>query len=339
MNTWSVQSGFEVIQSVGDRVFKRGKIFQAGSYPDKNVTVTTEQLREAATRFRPVPLNIEHFPSVFDGKLGELIAVDIADDGAMFGVTSIPKALHELLGNDPVPVSIELGTNGFDIVGLAFAKNPRVEDAAIFAAFGMENPSQREGKSMKQPTWKEKLIAAFTGAINDIEDVPSGVPATPSVVTVPNPEAEAKLKAEMELREKAEKELADMKAKHEADIAKANDEKLLVASKAFAEKHARDRRITPAQIESVASQYATAIRADNAGKSVFSDDGKINEGTNVDQLEKFLSGLPQHNLTVETMNHFKAIPGDMTKPGMQDDRKKELLAKSSLGRQAMKTQK
>jgi hypothetical protein len=334
-----MNSVFSTVSTVGDRVYKRGKVFQAGEYPDKNVTVTVEQLRQGAAKFTPCPINIEHWHSVLDGKLGELVSIEVMDDGSVYGTTSIPKALADLLGDDPVPVSIELRHNDWVIIGLAFAKNPRVTDAAVFAAFGMEQPpDKRKGKQMDL---KGLLKSAFSKAVDEIPDDQLGVDTKPTVKTEPvtDPALEAKLKEANEAREKAEKERDELRAKSEADAATAEGEKILAASKEFAAHYVGDRRILPAQVEAVAAQYATAVRADAGGKSAFASDGKIVEGDAVTSLRKMLDTNPQHRFTADMMGQaqFKTVNGDnATDSGMSADRKKALMGKSALGRQAMK---
>ncbi|HEU4988448.1 MAG TPA: hypothetical protein VFT41_01540, partial [Gemmatimonadaceae bacterium] len=44
----------------GGAVLRRGKIFEAGDYPDKAYAMTPEELWAAAEQFAPVPLDLEH---------------------------------------------------------------------------------------------------------------------------------------------------------------------------------------------------------------------------------------------------------------------------------------
>lgn len=344
MNVWSMNSVFSTVTTVGDRVYKRGKIFQAGEYPDKGVTVTVEQLREGAAKFSPCPINIEHWHSVLDGKLGELVSIEVMDDGSVYGTTSIPKALADLFGNEAVPVSIELRHNDWVIAGLAFAKHPRVSDAAVFAAFGIQQPPvKRKGNTMNI---KELLKSAFSKAVDELPDDQLGGAGTPNPATPPaktdpvvDPALEAKLKAETEAREKAEKELAELRAKNDADAKQTETEKVLAASKEFAAHYVGERRILPAQADAVAAQYTTAIKADAGDKSAFASDGKIVEGDAVKNLRAMLDSNPQHRFTADMMGQaqFKAVNGDNKTDGaMSAERKAALMGKSALGRQAMK---
>lgn len=117
-------------------VYKKGLIFKAGDYPDKGFTMTPEELLAAANDFKPVSLDVEHMPSIFDGKLGELQAVEPSEDGwNLYGVAKIPVWLNELHGDAPLKVSCTWNRSDKKLTKLALVRNPRVEDAALMAAF------------------------------------------------------------------------------------------------------------------------------------------------------------------------------------------------------------
>lgn len=339
MNKWSIDAQFATVRVVGDSVLKRGKIFQAGDYPDKGVNITVDDLRRGAPKFTPCHINSEHWPSVFDGKLGELIAVDIQDDGAVFGTTLVPKALDDLLGGDPIPVSIELSPDpDRAIIGLALAKNPRVTDAAIFAAFSMTPPKPKDDP--KPMSLKQRIIDLFAKSVADLPDDLT----TPFADAKPEP-TEA-LRVEMAARARLEAELATMKAESEARIAAernaaitAQAAQLETTATEFARALATDRRILPGQIESVAKQYTLAVKADAGTGAMFSAEGKVVEGEAVASLRAMFAAQPQHRLTIDEMGGaaFKALNGDKAgDEGVSEERKNSLMGKSSLGRQAMK---
>ena len=54
----------------GDFVVRRGTFFRVGEYPDKQFGLSEAEADAAIAGFAPVPLNIEHIPTIFDGKLG-----------------------------------------------------------------------------------------------------------------------------------------------------------------------------------------------------------------------------------------------------------------------------
>lgn len=59
-----------------EHVRRVGKIFECGDYPDKAFSLTEEEATAAAAAFTPVPLDLEHLPTVLDGKLGRLVSVE-----------------------------------------------------------------------------------------------------------------------------------------------------------------------------------------------------------------------------------------------------------------------
>lgn len=325
MNAWQVSATFSTLAHTMDRVYKRGKVFQAGDYPDKQVSVTADQLREGARGFKPVPLNIEHLESVLDGKLGELVALDVQDDGAVYGTVSMPLGIAALFGDGPVPVSVEMKVPECVITGLALAKHPRITDAAIFTAVGVQ-PSTAGTTHMNI---KERLLAAFTKAVDEIPEAKADFTAPPPVLKADaETETQERLKAEIKARKDAERELERLKAKIEADAARAEQEKLQADSKKFAERYVQDRRVLPAQADALAAQYVAAFTADAQAGA---------EGKALKTLQEFIEATPQHRFTQEEMPPLKVVNGSHAgEKELTPERVEALLAQSSLGRQALK---
>ncbi len=59
----------------GEWVVRTGKIFECGEFPDKMFSLSEAEADEAIALFRPAQLDVEHMDTVFDGKLGSLVAV------------------------------------------------------------------------------------------------------------------------------------------------------------------------------------------------------------------------------------------------------------------------
>lgn len=117
-------------------VIRRGKIFQAGEYPDKKISISPEELLAASSDFRPAPLNLEHITTPFDGKLGTLSSINVSKDGTeLFGEIKLRKCVDEALGDDPLKVSCEWSRSDKKITGLALTTKPRVKDAVLMSAF------------------------------------------------------------------------------------------------------------------------------------------------------------------------------------------------------------
>lgn len=117
-------------------VYRKGLIFRADKYADKNFEMSPEELLAAANDFQPVPLDVEHIPSIFDSKLGSLLAIEPSADGwELYGVAKIPKWLNDIHGTEPLKVSCTWDRATKKLSKLALVRNPRVGDAALMAAF------------------------------------------------------------------------------------------------------------------------------------------------------------------------------------------------------------
>jgi hypothetical protein len=153
--------------SDGEYVLRTGKIFEAGQYKDKNFEISSEELCEAIADFSPVELDVEHMPSIFDGKLGTLQAVALAEDGkSLIGTVKFPKWLDQVLSTVEKKVSATWDRTTKKLTKLALVRNPRVKDAAIYAAFmANEFSEELEGTTTKTEFAEtmEKLIEEHFG--------------------------------------------------------------------------------------------------------------------------------------------------------------------------------
>lgn len=143
-------------------VTRRGPIFKLGSYPDKAFSLTADEAQQAIAAFQPVPIDSEHKGSVFDGKLGELQSVALRGD-TLHGAIAVPQWLHDLFPDAPIPVSTTWSRGPKkQIIGLALAKNPRVSEAAMMAAFSASRHDTYAGQDLHQSIHD---MAARHGAI------------------------------------------------------------------------------------------------------------------------------------------------------------------------------
>lgn len=147
----SVEFGLGDGATSGGWVIRRGKIFEAGHYPDKdNFYMSPEELMALAADFtQPVPLDLEHVPTVLDGKLGELRKVETSEDGwELYGEVALPDWLDTLLADTPRKVSVAIDTAARRLSKLALVLDPRVPDAALMSAFtaasGQPGPDDME---------------------------------------------------------------------------------------------------------------------------------------------------------------------------------------------------
>ncbi len=120
----------------------RGKLFEPGHFEDKGITITRADLEAAAAAFVPVDVNLDHQKTVLDGHLGKLIAVFVSADGTLTGEYEEPSWLSQVLGNAERKVSLEFCRATKKITGMALTLSPRIEQAALFAAFSNSKPDE-----------------------------------------------------------------------------------------------------------------------------------------------------------------------------------------------------
>jgi hypothetical protein len=136
----------------GEYVIRRGKIFEGGDFPDKSLFMTPAELAAAVAAFSPVPIDLAHTSTVLDGQLGELRSVEVGADGwTLFGSVALPAWLDPLLESTGRKVSATWNRLTKRLEGLALVQFPRIEDAALMAAFAAAAPhTTREGQQVVQ---------------------------------------------------------------------------------------------------------------------------------------------------------------------------------------------
>ncbi len=132
------------LQPDSDMVVRRGRIFRSGEYPDKKFSLTPKELKQVVKEFSgPIQLDSEHERSIFDGKLGQLIAVESNEDGTeLHGSVAIPKWLDPILMQAGGKVSAAFDRVSKKLVGLALTISPRVPDAVLMAAFSIDQATR-----------------------------------------------------------------------------------------------------------------------------------------------------------------------------------------------------
>jgi hypothetical protein len=143
----------------GETVIRTGLIFQCGLYPDKHFELTESEADAAIRAFTPAPININHGPSPLDGFLGFVRRI-WRQGKDLFAEYAIPKALHDLVGGQPLKVSSEWDTVSDGqkrLTGCALVLHPRVKSAAMFYGFSQAR-DQAEGE-------KTALVHALQAAV------------------------------------------------------------------------------------------------------------------------------------------------------------------------------
>lgn len=124
----------ETIRKETDRaewIERRAKLFEAGDYPDKGLTITPENLRDLETAFgEPVPVLIEHSTSPLE--IGYLTRIEARDD-ELFGVVALTPEADALIERSGArSLSLGLAPDLKSIREVSIVAQPRVADARLF---------------------------------------------------------------------------------------------------------------------------------------------------------------------------------------------------------------
>jgi hypothetical protein len=348
-------------------IVRQGKIFEAGDYPDKGFELTPEEMQSVVNEFEPVDLDIEHMPTVLDGKLGRLTSISVASDGvSLLGEVQIPEWLHKAIGDTALKVSTTWDIFKKQLVGLALVLDPRVPDAAVFAAFAGRRhaaedmkdfqaihdlmvghgvvcnpdnlPEEDEDEDVDDQTTEEATMAQrqqVTQTTPTTTQPPTGAPGAPQGTP-----AQAQSDDEVLARLKRLEEEND-RLRLEAIEARAAT---------FADQQISDRRAMPADRQSIIDEYVQAAQDDRVTgiKVKFSKGAERVEGTRIEALTTRYAGRPQHNivgnnqqLRVVTREAGASAGDDNQAQGttaMSDERRARLMKKTPLGQQTMARQ-
>ena len=259
MASFSVSFG-DVVETDDDYIYRDGKIFETGEWPDKQFTLSDLEADAAIAKFLPCDANLEHKPNSTlgdviqaDGLFGKLVKVWRVGK-EIFGRIQIPKFIDKRLSVRSV--SCEWDRDTKSLVGIAFTTLPRIKDAAVYS----EAPPPTSLKETRM-TWFEKVKALFAEKGIALEDEPtpildpSGVLSkveTPAPVDFTQTAEYQALNAELiRLRAEAEARDAESKAKADADKAAFHAANEAVITKLMAEF-----RILPAQKETMLAARA-----------------------------------------------------------------------------------
>jgi hypothetical protein len=132
----------------GDFILYRDSLlFRAGDYPDRQYSMTPEELWAAVEQFEgPVRNELEHFNTqgnltILDGKLGEVREVRLSDDGTeLRGTVAIPKWLDGIWKAPAKQISAVWDRETKRLLRLGLTIKGRVSDAALMAAFSAAQP-------------------------------------------------------------------------------------------------------------------------------------------------------------------------------------------------------
>lgn len=297
-----------------DAVVFKGKVFEAGDYPDKGVSFTPAELQAIASQFTPVENDLEHRETILSGQLGKLQNVQAMDGGAwLYGEVALPKWLADLTAGQPIGTSLAFDANK-RIVGNALTLNPRIPGAQVAAAFaefvGKRNStrdqndlqkvhdlavnlgascgstytahSPKEKKPMKIKDALAAILAKFSGGGNVDLEAEIGVGDAPATFnSQTNPDV-ARLTAEIE----------NIRAGQ-----------IAAEAKRFTDDLVAECRLLPAQADGVRALFTAAARDDIAagGAKFAAESGEFTPGDRTKSLMDVFKNAPRHSLTKEQL--------------------------------------
>ena len=122
-------------------VERRAKLFEAGDFPDKGVTITPAMLKALEKNFDlPVPILIEHAASPLE--LGYLIEVEALKDELFGTIALTPEADALVERSGAKSLSLGLTAELSEIREVSLVRNPRVPDAKLFFAGSLEGTAE-----------------------------------------------------------------------------------------------------------------------------------------------------------------------------------------------------
>ncbi len=123
---------------------RHAKLFEAGSYPDRGIEITEDDLDRIAGATAEAPIRIEHTSTPFDGALGVLKSV-YRKGRELFGKLCFTKAAWELVkAANARRLSVAIRKDLSGIAEVSLVREPRIADAAVFSEENVRITSDAE---------------------------------------------------------------------------------------------------------------------------------------------------------------------------------------------------
>jgi len=115
---------------------REAKLFEAGSYPDRGVEISEEDLDRIVENTDQAPIRIEHTSTPFDGALGVVKSV-YRKGKELFGRLCFTQAAWELISAaNAKRLSVAIRKDKTGIAEVSLVREPRIADAAVFSEIG-----------------------------------------------------------------------------------------------------------------------------------------------------------------------------------------------------------
>lgn len=120
------------LESDTEWIDRKAKLFEAGEYPDKGITIKPSDIHRLASNFDlPVPVLIEHAESPLE--LGFLTQVEAAGN-ELFGIVTLTQEAESLVQKSGASsLSLGLSPDLNEIREVSLVRNPRIPSARLFS--------------------------------------------------------------------------------------------------------------------------------------------------------------------------------------------------------------
>ena len=117
---------------MSETIEREAKLFEAGSYPERGIEITEQDLDRIIAGTSEAPLRIEHCATPFDGTLGTLKSL-YRKGKELFGKLCFTRAAWELIkAADARRLSVAISKDKSAVLEVSLVREPRIADAAVF---------------------------------------------------------------------------------------------------------------------------------------------------------------------------------------------------------------
>lgn len=115
-----------------DTIEREAKLFEAGSYPDRDIEITEDDLDRIVEGTNEAPIRVEHTATPFDGALGVLRGI-YRKGKELFGKLCFTRQAWELVKSaNARRLSVAIRKDKTAIAEVSLVREPRIADAAVF---------------------------------------------------------------------------------------------------------------------------------------------------------------------------------------------------------------
>jgi hypothetical protein len=116
-----------------DTIEREAKLFEAGSYPDRDIEITEDDLDRIVEGTSEAPIRVEHTATPFDGALGVLKGI-YRRGKELFGKLCFTRQAWELVKSaNARRLSVAIRKDKTAIAEVSLVREPRIADAAVFS--------------------------------------------------------------------------------------------------------------------------------------------------------------------------------------------------------------